>query len=251
MKIAVFLRGHKRIWEYTKRNILEFCNGLSDQVDYYVAVWQNYEKPEEIISMQSDFPNDRLKAFIIATDIDINGGAGKGPAHLSSVLSSYRLVEEVCSKQKYDLILDTRFDVVFKKICNITIPSPFTIGSTQVDQDLGLYKGMEDYCFVADRLVHTIWCHRVYQTHDPYRKLPYIGHAWFTEYAKMYGIKPYNIPWFKAYIVRPSYATVDIDTIFEKYHELDYPWHCMTNEEKKKIILDIGCYLDEYLNQFH
>lgn len=246
MKVAVFLRGHKRVWEYTKQNIIEFCNSLSDHVDYYVAVWDN--KKYEVGSMRYDFPSSQLKAFVIAPDIDVNGGAFLGPPHLSSILSSYRLDEELNAKCNYDFILDTRFDVQFKKLSDITIPKNMSIGSTIIDQRHGIYRGMEDHCFVADRITHTIWNHRFYQCRNQTIDTPN-SHAWLMEYAKSYGITPFKIPWFKAYITRPNAVNVDIDTLHAEYYDIDGPWHAMTKEEKIKIINDLGCDPDEYVNQ--
>lgn len=243
MKVAVFLRGHKRVWEYTKQNILEFCNGLADEVHYYVAVWES--KDYDVSSIQNDFPSDKLKGFIVEPN-DYQYGAFTGPAHLSSELSSFRLIEEMKSKVNYDFILDTRFDVKFKKLQDIDRLGNMTLGSTIVDRPTNYgYVEMEDHCYVTDRLTHTIWNSRLSQ----HKNQSLGGHAWLTEYAKSYGISTFNIPWFKCYIIRPHIARMDVEELSSNYYTFDGPWHTMTDQEKIQIINELGCSPTEYVNQ--
>lgn len=239
MKIAVFLRGHKRVWEYTKHNIIDFCNGLSTHVDYYVAVWGN--QTYDVSPMQFDFPESQLKAFLTVPN-DTKYGAFTGPAYLSSLLSPYRLMEELSSGKEYDLIIDTRFDVKFKKLQEISLIEPMSLGSTIVDRDMHGMLEMEDHCFVADRLSHTIWNSRLFQPSN------YVvgSHHWMVKYANSYKLPLFNIPWFKCYIVRPHIADVDIEELHQRYYELDGPWHDMSTKERVDIISRIGCHESEY-----
>lgn len=221
MKVAVFLRGHKRNWEYTKTNFINFCESLSDHVDYYVAIWQN---DHDLSSMVSDFPQENLKAFL-PTFNDFHYGPLEGPAFQATLLTQYKNMEEINSGQKYDFILDTRCDMSFTLLRPIEKVKEYSLGYTTQHPDMH----MDDVVFVYDNLVLPTWNCRGFYSEHFYKMLkqqdyfPHDIHEWYFKYAIHQKINIYKIPWFMPSVVRPC----------QNYNNYSV-------EDRKKVILDLG-----------
>lgn len=219
MRVAVVFRGHKRNWDYVKSDLLNFFEDLSfscEVLDYYVAVWKKNSNYEE---MRLDFPAHRLKAFLIS-DRDINYTALTGPVYLSQLLNPLLLVEESKTKN-YDIIIETRFDMRFKKISSFALPPKTSIGYTTAFPNI---PHMDDHCFVHDRLGYSIW-------HNNILKFPRARniHAYFMHLSNFCELKTYIIPWWICGISRPVKA-----------------WDTSDIETRRGIILDMGLDIDDY-----
>ena len=207
-KVAVFLRGNRRVWNYTKENIFTFCDGLAEQVDYYVAMWCVQKSYQIVNSMKDDFKDRNLKSFqLLNNHWDYN--AWEGPAYLSAVLNKEKINEELFSGVQYDAVLDTRPDVVFKKLTKIEKPSPWTVGTTRLElEEVGGWQGMEDHVFFSDSPTSSLFCNRLSYGNQP----GVDGHLKLLKYCNMSNLTSCQVTGFESKIVRP--------TIADQYHSV-------------------------------
>ena len=56
-RLAVFLRGQPRTWNYTKYEMLKFFSSIAEHVDYYIAVWDN----TDLEILRRDFSDKSIK----------------------------------------------------------------------------------------------------------------------------------------------------------------------------------------------
>lgn len=68
MKIAIFLRGHARTWNFIKKDTIKFFNDLYDNPDWYVAMWNTTTTTTN--KLIEDFGES--KYVFISADIDEN-----------------------------------------------------------------------------------------------------------------------------------------------------------------------------------
>jgi hypothetical protein len=66
MKIAIFLRGHARTWNFIKKDTIKFFNDLYDNPDWYVAMWNTTTTTTN--KLIEDFGES--KYVFISADID-------------------------------------------------------------------------------------------------------------------------------------------------------------------------------------
>ena len=254
-KVAVFLRGHLRTWEFNKHNIFNFCDNLAEHVDYYVAVWRTGKDYTKFRTLREDFNYKKLQTFQI---VEGHWGydAWTGPAYLSNLLSRSRLAEEIISGQKYDAILDTRFDVVFNLDSAPVAPQPWHVGSTRVESEMVLgWQGLEDHCFFMNSASHALWNQRIHydndRGHGPYINEPN-SHVKLFQYANHYGLTAYQPDWFRARIVRPSIINVDksLTSIFWEIPNLevaDEIWNNFNLSEKLNHLEKVNISPEEYV----
>jgi len=101
--IAVCLRGEVRNWNYTKDAVFKFYEDIAYSVDYYYATWDlPYVNQKEL---DATFSNRKLVQGVLCPSGNDRRrwGGFLGPAFLSSHLKL---------NKRYDLVIDTRFDVV-------------------------------------------------------------------------------------------------------------------------------------------
>lgn len=230
MRIAIFLRGHKRNWEYTKHSLLTSFEKLAEHVDYYVAVWKNRS---DLRTMIDDFPKDRLKVFFIVPN-DTHYNSLSGPAFQTSLLNKHKVLEEMKSGEKYDLIIDTRFDTELHILSELEKPQPYSLGYSTWNP----IRHMDDAIFICDNKSIDIWNARglyskfqadaMYTStavHNGYFEV----HKWYYNYAEYHNLNIYQIPWLKCDIVRPS---------------LEY--NSLPTKERQKLILEMGMELEDF-----
>ena len=258
-KVAVFLRGHLRTWEYNKDNIFKFCDSLADQVDYYVAVWKTGNDFIRFDKLREDFNNKQLKKFkVVSGHWDYN--AWSGPTYLSNLLTQTKVEEEISSGQTYDAVLDTRFDVMFDYISGTTISPPKTrhIGTTLFEPEMTTisppfepeilveWQGLEDHCLLIDGSIHTIMSHRLHY-HNAQKRIIYPdNHVKLQNFSKHYKLTPYQIDWFNCNIIRPSIIDVAIDGKHADPYIIEHRWQKYSQPERVDCLNRCGIELEEY-----
>ena len=222
MRVAVIFRGHKRNWDYVKLEVLNFFENLRlscDSLDYFVAVWRKNSEYEDI---KLDFPLDKLKGFLIVND-NIKYNAMTGPAYLSKLLYPFLSKEELRTKS-YDVIIETRFDMWFKKRDILfKLPPKNSVGYTSVFPEISMH--MDDHCFVFDRLSYEQW-HEALGNFEPSEDM----HLFYGRIARACGFQTYIIPWWSSGIERP---VQDFDKLLIN--------------DRKKVILDMNLDPDDFL----
>lgn len=256
-KIAVFLRGHPRTWNFTKENIFNFFDSVSQQtsasIDYYVALWAS--AGTDYTAIQSDFNGKNLKAWVILQD-HWKYDAWAGPAYLSNVLESYKFREELYSKLSYDLVVDTRPDVAFKLKSSPILLNDKEIGTTKVVGEpfrLGtfVWQGLEDHCFIMNSRDHVLWNQRLKydRSMDNIRNLDCGSHSKLWNYCQVLGLTPVELSWFECKIIRPS-VSIDRNKNYDLYSDsfaLDQKWNSYDVHKRVECLQAGGIGLDQYL----
>lgn len=246
-KVAVFLRGNRRVWNYTKENIFTFCDGLAEQVDYYVAMWSVQKTFHVVNSMKDDFKDRNLKVFEVLNS-HWTYNAWEGPAYMSSLLNNEKINEELFSGVRYDAVLDTRPDVVFNQLDEIKQPEPWSVGSTRLELErVGGWQGMEDHVFFSDSPSSSLFSNR-----GAYRNQPGLdGHHKLLKYCDNANLTPFKITEFESKIVRPTIADhcfsvppkVDMNTVQIAMNS----WERMSTSGRIEILEHTGISIDEYM----
>ena len=247
-KVAVFLRGNRRVWNYTKENIFAVCDSLADQVDYYVALWYVQKSRPIMHSMKDDFKDKNIKYFNIF-ESHWNYDAWTGPAYLSSLLNDEKINEEIMSGQQYDAVLDTRPDVVFNKLGTVEKPAPWSLGSTRLEFEKDIYgwQGLEDHVFFSDSPTSSLFSNRMnYKNYDQAN-----GHYKLLKYCNITNLTPFQIPSFESRIVRPTisnqYLSVPPNVAMTPVQLLSNEWDILSLADKISLLEKTGIGLDQYL----
>lgn len=125
--IAVFIRGHKRMWDYTKKNLFESYDHISENVDYYVAMWETSEL--NIDKIKLDFVGKNLIACITPPLFESFSGSWKSQGWLPYNLLAYKKIRE--ESVTYDAVFDQRTDTIITEYyaCEKFILEPMTLYS--------------------------------------------------------------------------------------------------------------------------
>lgn len=237
-RLAVFLRGQLRTWNYTKSEMFEFFSGIADHVDYYIAVWDN----TDLELLRRDFADKSVKAAITVSK-DQYFNAWQGPAYMSHCLNSYRYNQEKINGI-YDAIIDTRFDVRFSAHADPETVKPWTFGSTNLQgcynsNDLNnLYDGLDDHCFLTTGGPHTIMNQR-YQSDAGSDG----NHISLYKYASIHGIECFKINWFTCKLVRPN--------CIDNHADPESHWQKLTQPERLVYIHRANIDPHEYSAEYH
>jgi hypothetical protein len=256
-KIAVFLRGHPRTWNYTKDNIFSFFDTVGQKtesiIDYYVALWAS--DGTDYTAIQSDFRNKNLKAWLVLKD-HWKYDAWAGPAHLSNVLESYKFRDELFTGSSYNLVVDTRPDVAFKLLSTPIFPKENEIGTTKVVEkpfklDTFVWQGLEDHCFMMNSREHVVWNQRLKydRSMDDIIQLECSSHSKLWHYCKVLNLTPINLSWFECRIIRPSVSidrNVNCDLYMDSFN-LDQTWNSYDVYKKIECLQKANIGLDQYL----
>jgi hypothetical protein len=125
--IAVFIRGHKRMWDYTKKNLFESYDQISENVDYYVALWDTAEL--DLDKIKSDFVGKNLVACITPPLYESFSGPWKSQGWLPFNLLAYKKIRE--ESVTYDAVFDQRTDTIITEYyaCEKFILEPMNLYS--------------------------------------------------------------------------------------------------------------------------
>jgi hypothetical protein len=125
--IAVFIRGHKRMWDYIKKNLFESYDHISENVDYYVALWETAEL--NLDKIKSDFVGKTLIACITPPLFESFSGSWKSQGWLPYNLLPYKKIRE--ESVTYDAVFDQRTDSIITDyyVCEKFVLEPMILYS--------------------------------------------------------------------------------------------------------------------------
>jgi hypothetical protein len=174
--IAVVIRGHKRVWDYSKYNIFAFYEAISTNVDYYVSVWNTPSL--DLQKMEKDFDGKNLIALVTPPLYEHFGGPWKSQSWLPYHILPYKTMRE--KTVTYDVVCDQRTDEMiygvnyeFFDIQPNTLYSNFSpvipygpyrdTNSKTITRDLpvSVKPHVKDYGFMADSATYDLLTHRL------------------------------------------------------------------------------------------
>ena len=245
-RIAVVLRGHMRTWRYTKDVIFDFFESIADNVDYYLATWMlpsMEEDPTIIDDIHKSFiKRNLIRAEFVSPNTPYYQGTSLTSAWLTYKLLPYKQERE--KSVKYDVVFETRPDVVFRKFSpnkniDYTIDNNtlYTVLPSPREVEPGVFKlFLEDYFLVSDSKTFDLLTTR-YTHPTVYRNTQIsLGVA-----AESKGITLKKLDWVQTAIVRPSLMDSGIPSgkILEPEWDASNrngpEWASYTNEEKIRI----------------
>lgn len=246
-KIAVILRGHKRTWEYTKQTIFNFFADKAEVVDYYVSWWRTGSATYE--SINNDFIGKRLKACKLTDEIRQYCDPFYSPSFLSNLLIKDIAEEELSSGQCYDLIIETRPDVIHygHTFASRWFCQDRSIGFTKINIDNGEVVGLTDHCYVAKS--HSLFLYNTkvnlnidYNFNPPLRFGHHTFYLRFMDYVKL---EYWENPWFNSIIIRPTICDFEKYNMNSFYKSSDI-WNFYNKQQRIDIINKAGIPLSDY-----
>lgn len=256
-RIAVVLRGHMRTWYYTKDVIFDFFESIADIVDYYLATWMlpsMEEDPSIIEDIHKSFVGKNLiKAEFVSTDTPYYQGTSLTSGWLTYNLLPYKHNREKIVK--YDAVIETRPDIVFKKSINrkeinydINENTLYTIKPKPYEVEPGVFKlFLEDYFLMSDSKTFDLMATRY--THPTVYNNTQIS---LGVAAEKKGIKLEELNWVETEIVRPSLMNSGIPSnkiLDPKYNSSEKngkAWANYSNEEKIRVSQKYKIDLEDY-----
>jgi len=254
-KIAVILRGHRRTWDYTKQTIFKFFEDKAEIVDYYVSWWRTGSASYE--SINNDFQGRRLKACKLTEEINRYCDPFYSPCFLSNLLIKEISEEELSSNQCYDLIIETRPDVIHysHSYSSRWFCPDRSIGFTKIDIDKGRVIGLTDHCYVAKS--HSLFLYNtkvhldIDYNFDPPLQLGH--HTFYLRFMEYVHLEYWENPWFNSMIVRPTICEFP-EYIMDSFYRSCDTWKYLSKQERIAVIQkanipvsDYNLHLDTYL----
>ncbi len=205
-RVAVYIRGHIRTWDYIKQLNFDFFDSLPWHIDFYLATWTYSEK--KLNRLKKDFKNRNLKTLKTLPRTNFYN-PWTAPAAMSTELSKVRKEEELKNNISYKFIIETRFDVILGLLATPQIPNDNSFGTTEIEGNFipnssTIVSGLSDHCFLTKSDALDIMNLRLsIDAGDDG------NHITLMKFAKNHNIEIFKINWFSATISRPNIVETD------------------------------------------
>ena len=263
--IAVVLRGHVRTWHYIYPLVFKFYESIAGNVDYYFITWDNSNTK----GIEETFDGKNLIKFIIVPHTLLNKkfySSFLGPAWLGQHAISYINNRELELKKEYDLIVDTRPDV----LCNIKLVNnqfnnmEYKISPLDEKLDIilpglnslhisgiELHKtvgrdydiAIQDWFMMASSEIYkNLLCR--YECEDGHL----FSQIYLREFIEDLGINICIINWIDTIMVRPNVFKLDwkYSKDYDSMAHISRDWPNLSAEEKTNLCLEYDIELADY-----
>jgi hypothetical protein len=215
-RIAVFLCGHLRTWNYTKDNFFSAMDSFSDNVDYYVAFWNTSHG--YAYDVRKDFADKNLIEYLVV-DGHFNYNSWNGHVHLSNLLEPSKFKKELSSNvyPHYDLVIETRPDVVIDIVGepNWPVDNELMVDcEVSYEQEESGFHGVSDLLFATSSRNHVIMNQRIKYTPEVETSRPILhgNHSKILHYCEINQIKIIgSLKWLNVQLVRPNIELLPFD----------------------------------------
>lgn len=266
--IAVVIRGHKRVWDYSKHNIFAFYESISTNVDYYVSLWKTPSL--DLKKMERDFDGRNLIALVTPPLYEQFGGPWKSQSWLPYHILPYKAIRE--KSVTYDVVCDQRtdemiygvnyehFDIEPNTLYSNYAPiipygnfDPKTITQKLPPQSIPHVK---DYGFMSDSATYDLLTHRFAMTIKPnFQDAPELM---FAQYLHENNITPVQQHVSMTCLVRPDICEyvkdnpiglISREPTREKFiiNNSFTAWNKLTRDEKRNICLKYDIEPGDYM----
>lgn len=244
-RIAVIYRGHLRTWNYVKEVNFQFFESISKNVDYYFVTW---DIGKDFSAIENDFKDRNLIKFLLVKRDDKYYQSDFGPVyHLSKILPYKKEREQTV---KYDAVIDTRPDVILKKISDFPVLEDMTLYVEWMNDNIpNTINGIGDLCNIMSSEVFDIISQRYKQAEN---RLPQV-HVNFKDYCIEHNIKIEKfITFCGLYFIRPQILDIiknpfdllslDIRTVFKYVIE----WNTLSEDKRFDVLNRHNICLEDY-----
>ncbi len=246
-KIAVYIRGHLRTWDYIKEMNFNFFDQLPWEIDFYLATWDYSTK--KLKRLKSDFSNRNLKGIEIFERANYYN-PWTGPAIMSTQLSKLRIQEQLKNNTEYEFIIETRFDVFLKLLKSPIPPKENSFGVNETtgqfhDDNPESIQGLSDHCFVSKLAPHAVMNLRhLISAGD-------VGnHVTLYKLANTHNIDIFEIDWFDAIISRPNIID-SLDNFSDACYDLKNKWNDLSPDQKMIYVTKANIDPYDYAESYH
>lgn len=229
--IAVILRGHTRTWKLIYPYCFDFYEKIANKVDYYYVSWQGAQHHTNI---QETFKGRHLEKLLLLTPSPDFDNSFQNPSYNSYMILPYKHQRE--KKVRYDLVIDTRPDVipVLQKNTPIISPEPNILYTTQFElQHNFRYNELDiavsDWFMASTSEVYDVMATRWTENNDQSTQIT------IRTFAEKNNIFVNRLPYVKAFMARPNITEAfnpdqSLDT--DQLSPLCSVWCNMPREEK-------------------
>jgi hypothetical protein len=255
-RIAVIIRGQKRIWDYVKHNQFFYHERIAENVDYYFVTWQS--PTNDIEGIEKSFEGRHLvKLLELPPDKKIYG-AWYAPAWMCHSIVPY--LEEREQYVKYDAVFDQRTDTVIwiqndpfdVQPMTMYTPGPVFKNSGPGTKKTGTW-GITDYGCMCDSETYKLLSTRF---DDPHDHLVYESPEWhLAVFCTDKGIAMPGGSIMNMIAVRPDicrdleHPITEIDTLISRFNMSHPNWENIPLEEKIQICKDYNIDIHEYKDE--
>jgi hypothetical protein len=274
MKVAIFLRGHARTWNLIKDETIKLFNGLYENPDWYVGMWDSGTVRDETV--YEDFKTSNL--VYLNTNIKEMGAIVRNDLHVQSIeyISSFKknnylkiaYIDSILSISKrkreaslnfdYDFVIFIRPDILYKiekKHYNNLRCKLFSLEVTNLDINYEVtkdeYPMSSDFFMKAGSVASNVFCCRLYDTEftlngknlvisNPHHKL--------TSFYSKHRLTYYRSGLVEPMLIRPDYldymnGKLEYDSNKLDSHRFAYNWTRLTKDGNFR---ELKKYMDQH-----
>jgi hypothetical protein len=229
--IAVILRGHTRTWKLIYPYCFDFYEKIASKVDYYFVSWQGSQHNTNIVET---FNGRHLEVLLLLTPTPDFDNSFQNASYSSYMVLPYKHKRE--KSVKYDLVIDSRPDVipVLQKNKTIIAPEPNILYTTQFElQHNFRYNELDiavsDWYMCSTSEIYDIMATRWAETNDQSTQIT------IRTFAEKNNLFVNRLAYAKAFMARPNIIeairpdqTLDTDQL----SPLTSSWYNMSRDEK-------------------
>jgi hypothetical protein len=258
-RIAVIIRGEKRVWDYVKHNHFFYYERIAELIDFYFVTWETpTNNPEDI--KKSFEGRNLVKLLELPQDKNIYGvySAWYSPALMCQSIVPY--LEEREQFVKYDAVFDQRTDTVIWiqretfEVAPMTMytPGPLFENSGDKAKKSGSW-GITDYGYMSDSETYKLLSTRLNDTHE---NRGYQSPEWhLAVFCQDRNIAMPGGSVMNMIAVRPDicrdleHPIKHIDDLISRFNRSHPLWQSLPLEEKIQICKDYNINIDEYTDK--
>lgn len=252
-RIAVIIRGQKRIWDYVKHNHFFYHERIAENVDYYFVTWESPTNDTE--GIKKSFEGRNLVKLLELPPNKSMHGAWSAPAWMCHSIVPF--LEEREQYVKYDAVFDQRTDTVIwiqndpfeVKPMTMYTPGPEFNNSGPDTKRIGSW-GITDYGCMCDSETYKLLATRF---NDPHENRGYESPEWhLAVFCKERNIAMPGGSVMNMIAVRPdicrdlAHPITQIDTLISRFNRSHPIWEALTLEDKIQICKDYNIDITEY-----
>lgn len=255
-RIAVIIRGEKRLWDYIKHNHFFYHERIAEHVDYYFVTWASATNDSE--GIKKSFEGRHLVKLLELTPNKNIYGAWYAPAWMCHSIIPY--LEEREQHVKYDAVFDQRTDTVIwiqqdpfeVQPMTMYTPMPEFNHSGDKTKTEGTW-GVTDYGCMCDSETYKLLATRF---NDPHDNRGYESPEWhLAVFCHDRNISMPGGSVMNMIAVRPDickdleHPITEIDTLISRFNRSHPNWVAFTLEEKIQICKDYNININEYKDE--
>jgi hypothetical protein len=243
MRAAVFLRGHRRTWDWCNAALSHTLQQLFSTVHCYACIWQTQTCTVPLSAHGMEFKHSELT---IAKHWDSTAAINSFTAPSWQAQRCWQAM--AATGISYDLVIDTRPDIwLAANDTLLQLPLRSELYSTLLQDPWhgSTLPGMEDHLYIAEPHTMGLWCQR----HAAHRLDISYNHCILWNYCREHGFKPRQITGLSTAFARPN--IVDYAPTVADLLRCQHAWAQMSPTHRLAHCVTAGIDRAEYAEPYH